>query len=148
MDNTEAIIKKNKDNKKFYIKVAKENSMLNLDKYNSVKIGKLGEEIATLYLKKNNYIIIDRNFYSKQGEIDIVAEDNNELVFIEVKSRTNLKYGEPVDAVDKIKQTRLIKTINYYLYLKHIKNTNIRVDIIEVYIEKERYKINHIKQVM
>ena len=65
-----------------------------MEKYN-YNLGKLGEKIAEKYLIKNKYTIIEKNFYSKQGEIDIIAEekDTREIVFIEVKTRTNSKYG-------------------------------------------------------
>ena len=71
-----------------------------MEKYN-YNLGKLGEKIAEKYLIKNKYTIIEKNFYSKQGEIDIIAEekDTREIVFIEVKTRTNSKYGRPKDAV-------------------------------------------------
>ncbi len=66
------------------------------------ELGILGEQIATNYLKSQNYEILNRNFSCKQGEIDIIAKDNKEYVFVEVKTRTNSDYGEPVDSVNKI----------------------------------------------
>ena len=68
------------------------------------EIGKLGEELAVGYLQKQNYKIIERNFECRQGEIDIIALDKNELVFIEVKTRTSIKYGKPAEAVNQIKK--------------------------------------------
>ncbi len=113
------------------------------------RIGKLGEDIACHYLENNNYHIIERNFLCRQGEIDIIAKDKTkiELVFIEVKTRSNLKYGIPAEAVTKKKQKNLKQAIKYYLYKKHIENLAIRIDVIEVQIRKEDYKINHIKQI-
>lgn len=106
-------------------------------------IGKIGEEMCAEYLKKNNYNIIQRNFSCKQGEIDIIAKDlkTNELVFVEVKSRTTLKFGNPIDAVDKKKQKHLILAIQYYIFKNHLINCDIRFDVIEVY----KNKINHLK---
>lgn len=111
-------------------------------------LGNWGEEQATEYLKKNEYKIVARNFYSYQGEIDIIAKDKNELVFCEVKTRRNIQYGMPIDAVNKFKQNHIYKTAKYYLYKNNINNVCIRFDIIEVYLIKHKVKINHIKNVM
>ena len=110
------------------------------------RIGKIGEDKATEYLEKLGYKIIERNFVAKQGEIDIIAIDKQELVFIEVKTRTNLLYGLPVDAVDERKQNHLTRAIKYYIYRNHLENEFIRIDVIEVYLSGDNFKINHIKQ--
>lgn len=112
------------------------------------KIGKIGEDIACKYLQKNKYIIIDRNFRCKQGEIDIIAcdEKSRELVFIEVKTRSNTKYGRPSEAVRKLKKNHIIGSAKYYNYKNRIKNIPIRFDVIEVFLCNSNYKINHIKQ--
>lgn len=110
--------------------------------------GKLGEDLACKYLQNNGYKIIERNFEARQGEIDIIAIDKNELVFIEVKTRTTLRYGNPIEAVNENKQKHLIKTIKYYLYSRHLEEEFIRVDVIEIYLYKHRYKVNHIKQII
>lgn len=112
------------------------------------EVGKTGENIAIKYLKNIGYVIIERNFFAIQGEIDIIAKDGKELVFIEVKTRTNKKFGMPVDAVNEIKQKHFIRTVKYYLYLKKLENNFVRLDVIEVYINKEKYEINHIKQII
>ncbi len=112
------------------------------------EIGKLGEDIATRYLEKLGYTIIERNFVAMQGEIDIVARDKEELVFIEVKTRTSKEFGRPVDAVNIPKQKHLISTAKYYLYSKHLENEFVRIDVIEVYFYKGKYKINHLEQII
>lgn len=113
------------------------------------EIGKWGENLACKYLEENNYKIIEKNFLCQQGEIDMIVKDiiKNELVFIEVKTRSNFKYGNPADAVNKQKQKHMIQAIKYYIYKNHIQNIPIRIDVIEVYI-MENYKINHIKQAL
>lgn len=113
--------------------------------YKKQIIGKNGEEITQKYLLKNKYEIIETNFRCRQGEIDIIAKEKEELVFIEVKTRTNRNYGEPIDAVTYIKQKHIIKAIQYYLFLKEIENTFIRIDIIEIYIKNGRIYIRHNK---
>lgn len=113
------------------------------------EIGRWGENLACKYLEKDNYKIVERNFSCRQGEIDIIAKDltKNELVFIEVKTRSNFKYGNPADAVDKQKQKHMVQAIRYYRYKNHIEDLPIRVDVVEVYIVQS-CKINHIKQIL
>lgn len=113
-----------------------------------MKRGKLGEDLACKYLENNGYKVIERNFFARQGEIDIIALDKNEIVFIEVKARTSISYGKPVEAVDTNKQKHLIKTVEYYLYSRNLENEFIRLDVIEIYLFKNKYRVNHIKQVI
>lgn len=112
------------------------------------EIGNLGENIAKDYLEKNNYRIISTNFMCKQGEIDIVAVDKKEIVFIEVKTRLNQNFGYAVDAVDEQKEKHIKRATQYFVYKNKIESLSIRFDIIEVYLKKEKYIINHIKNVL
>ena len=112
------------------------------------EIGKIGEDLASKYLEDAEYTIIERTFMARQGEIDIIAKDKKELVFIEVKTRTNDMYGKPIEAVNMQKQKHLLNTIKYYLYSKHLENEFVRIDVIEVYFNNDTYKINHIKQIV
>ena len=114
--------------------------------YYKQKLGQIGEELATKYLLENDYEIIDRNFKIRLGEIDIVALDKDELVFIEVKTRTTDKYGVPSEAVDYEKMKHILRVAEYYLYVNKIKDVYCRIDVIEVIVEQNKYKINHIKQ--
>lgn len=120
--------------------------------YKRHEVGKIGEKLAAKYLEKSNYKIIKQNFRCKQGEIDIIAMDNNELeqylVFVEVKTRTSLEFGTPAEAVDRTKRQHILKTAKNFLYFNNIKGKNIRFDTIEVFLDKNKYKINHIKQMM
>ena len=84
------------------------------------EFGNTGEDIATEYLKKQGYIILERNFYCKQGEIDIIAKDKNEVVFVEVKSRSDVGYGLPSEAVTKQKIKHLCRTARYFLYKNNV----------------------------
>lgn len=116
--------------------------------YKRHEIGKLGEDLAVKYLQQQNYKVIERNFECKQGEIDIIALDKNELVFIEVKTRTNIKFGKPAEAVDDTKQKHLIKAVKYYLYSRHLENEFVRIDVMEIYLYDNKYRVNHIKQII
>lgn len=114
--------------------------------YFKQKIGKLGENLSCNYLIKKGYKILDKNFSCKQGEIDIIAiSDSKELVFIEVKTRSNLKYGSPSDAVTNYKQKHIVLSSKYYIYLYDFNNINVRYDVIEIFLYNSTYKINHIK---
>ncbi len=114
--------------------------------YIKKEIGNFGEKIAEQYLKQKGYIILDKNFECRQGEIDIIALDKKEIVFVEVKTRRSNKYGTPSEAVNKIKQKHMLQTIKYYLYIRNLTEEFIRIDVIEVYIKDNEYKVNHIKQ--
>lgn len=112
-------------------------------------VGRSGEDIAEQYLLESKYEIIERNFSCRQGELDIIAKDKSELVFIEVKTRTNNKYGNPIDAITYYKQRHIIKSIEYYLFKHKLENIPMRIDVIEVYEKAEnKYYINHIKNAM
>lgn len=113
------------------------------------EIGNLGEEIATRYLIKSGYVILQRNYTSRFGEIDIIAKDikSKEIVFVEVKSRTNNLYGKPIDAINIKKLNHICKTARQYIFLNHLEKENIRIDAIEIYINK-KIKLNHIKAII
>ena len=122
----------------------------NRNSYYNVELGKNGEQMSCLYLLINNYYILNRNFNTYYGEIDIIARDMNkeEYVFIEVKSRTTNNYGRPSDAINDIKIERIIKSSKYYIYLNNLWNKKIRYDVIEVYIKGKEYYINYIKNIL
>lgn len=112
------------------------------------EIGKYGEMIATRYLQKQNYKIIEKNFYCKQGEIDIISKKDEYIVFIEVKTRTNYAFGSPSEAVDNLKQKHIYKSARYYLYKTKQLEAFVRFDVIEVYISKNKIYVHHIKQII
>lgn len=113
--------------------------------------GQCGEDAAEQYLKKNKYKILERNHRNKCGEIDIIAKKDDDLVFIEVKTRRSNEFGTPAEAVTYYKKRHFVNTAKWYL-MEHPTDMNIRFDIIEVYgafdgniFEFEN--INHFEQV-
>ena len=112
------------------------------------ELGNVGEKIATEYLEKNKYKIIKKNFYCRQGEIDIVAKCGNEIVFIEVKTRTSNNFGVPSEAVNSVKIRHMYKAARYFLYKSNCLEKFIRFDVIEVLLKDGRFNVNHIKQVI
>lgn len=118
---------------------------LKKDNFHNQDIGKIGEERACNYLLKECYLILSRNFNTTHGEIDIIARDKEEYVFIEVKTRMSKKFGKPAEAVNKEKIKHIIRASKFYIYVNHLENKYIRYDIIEVYLGEKNYLINHIK---
>ena len=120
--------------------------------YFKQEFGKEGEDVAAQYLKEKGYKILDRNFACKRGEIDIVAFKDEQIIFVEIKSRTSTKYGLPSEAVTKEKKKKkikhLLRTAETYLIIKNLMDIDVRIDVIEVYKEKGIYQINHLEQVI
>lgn len=118
--------------------------------YINQTLGKWGENLACSYLEKNNYRIIEKNFRCRQGEIDIVAydEEANEVVFFEVKTRTSFNYGFPSEAVNNMKKRHIISSVKYYLFLNKMENIFVRIDVIEIVKNNKKYKLNHIKGIL
>lgn len=110
-------------------------------------LGKVGEKCAVKYLKKNKYKILEQNYATHFGEIDIIAKDNDCYVFIEVKTRTSDKFGEPMEAVTDFKQRHIIRSAQSYLMTNKIDENQIKIrfDVIEVKSENGKNEINHIK---
>lgn len=111
-------------------------------------LGRNGEKVAADYLRKLGYTIIAKNFVCKQGEIDIIAQDGEYIVFIEIKSRSNSNYGLPSEAVTEKKIKHILKTAQFFLYINGLEQANVRIDAIEVYIKHNKYVINHLKQII
>ncbi|MCX8023303.1 MAG: YraN family protein [Syntrophorhabdaceae bacterium] len=101
--------------------------------------GSKGEESALWALKENGYRIIEKNYRSPFGELDIIAEEDGYLVFVEVKKRNSSFYGSPFEAVNRIKQRRIIKTAMFYMKHNNCFDRKIRFDVVG--IEKEKVSI-------
>ena len=101
--------------------------------------------MACDYLLKNNFALVQKNYFSRFGEIDIIAIDklNLDIVFIEVKARKNNFFCQPAEYVDLKKQLKIKKTALDFIAKKNVLNKNFRFDIIEIILNKKI--INHIK---
>lgn len=97
----------------------------------NIALGQLGEKIAVDYLKNNNFKIIKTHFTSHWGEIDIIAQKDSILYFIEVKTRISKKYGSPEEAVHYYKLKSLMRAVNYFL-LKNKIHSKMRLSIIAI----------------
>ncbi len=108
-------------------------------------LGKSGENAAVAYLEQKGYLIRDRNWRRGHFELDIVAAKENELIVIEVKTRSNTLFTEPEDAVDLPKIRRTVRAADTYLKLFQI-DSPVRFDIITVVGDDGDFKIEHIKE--
>ena len=115
---------------------------------NKRKFGIIGEKIAQDYLKNKGYEIIETNFYTKKGEIDIVSKKDNYIVFVEIKTRNNLEYGTPAMAVIFTKKMHIKNSAKIYIHMNNLYGCNVRFDVIEIIIKNGKCKINHIKNIM
>ena len=106
--------------------------------------GKKSEIIASQFLKEKGYKILETNHKNKVGEIDIIAQDKDYLVFVEVKARLSRAFGDPLEAVDFRKQQKIRKTAELYLIMKRKTNTNCRFDVISI-LGNENPEITHIE---
>ena len=106
-------------------------------------LGEEGEKIAVRYLKSKGYIVYQTNWRFGKLEIDIIAEDGQELVFIEVKTRSSEIYGRPEEAVGDAKETAILNAADIYVRDFNLE-IEVRFDIISVLMNKNKSKICHI----
>ena len=102
--------------------------------YNKRQVGTEKENLAAEYLKKKGYFIIEKNYRVRQGEIDLIAENRDYLVFVEVKLRKSAAFADALEAVTRAKIRQISKTALFYLNQKKIsiENTPIRFDVIGI----------------
>ena len=98
----------------------------------SSKLGRQGEKAAIKFLKKNGYRIIEKNFHTKAGEIDIIAEQEKVLVFVEVKTRSGSRWGHPVEALTAHKQKKIASIASSFLAKHKIQDRECRFDVVSI----------------
>lgn len=102
-----------------------------------LNLGKKGEKTAESYLKKQGYRILQRNFRTNIGEIDLIAEHKKVLVFIEVKTRSDSQFGHPSTGVTPAKQIKIAQTAQNFLARHPVEGRDIRFDVVSVYPSEE-----------
>ena len=118
------------------------------------RLGVWGEELAVGFLAENGYKIIATNYRCAYGEVDIVAMDGEELVFVEVRTRRPGNFGTPEESVSSHKLRRLLATCQDYLEKSGQEDIQWRVDLISVHLGKARSKnpkverIDHLRHVL
>jgi putative endonuclease len=115
-------------------------------KNNNQKLGGWGEDLASDYLLKKGYKILEKNYRNNYGEIDIVAKKKKIIIFIEVKTRSGRSFGLPEEAVNRTKQGKLIKISEKYILDNRIKG-NYQIDVIAIEKDSITKKVNlrHLK---
>ncbi len=114
---------------------------------NNTTLGKFGEDYAEQQMKKTEYKILDRNYRTKFGEIDIIAQKKNEIIFVEVKTRKAAPFVSGSYAVNIKKQRRIIKSAFVYISERHC-DLQPRFDVIEIEVDCKNKKVtsyNHIE---
>lgn len=107
-------------------------------------LGRKGEKLAEKFLKKSGMKILKRNYNTPFGEADLISADGDEIVFVEVKTRTGDSFGEPKEAVTAAKRRRYENIAKFY-WLQEGKEPNVRFDVIEVRADGKELKIEHYK---
>ena len=108
------------------------------------ELGALGEALAVEFLQKNKYKIVERNWRFKKAEIDIIAQKNNVLAIVEVKTRSSNYFGNPQDFVNPKKIKLLLSAIDNYVIERDL-DVEVRFDIIAIILQKKTTKIEHLK---
>ena len=113
---------------------------------NKKKLGSEGENAVAEFLEDKGFVILEKNFLTKYGEIDIIAEFKGTVHFVEVKTRTSFKYGTPAMAVNAAKQSKIIKTAECYIIGKKLFDAPCSFDVAEVFTDKgKNFRINFIE---
>lgn len=107
------------------------------------ELGKLGEEMAVEYLQKNGYAILETNWRFQKAEIDILAQKEDILAVVEVKTRSSLEFGLPQDFVKPKKIQLLLKAVDVYVVERNL-DVNVRFDIIAIHKEDKSFVIEHL----
>lgn len=113
---------------------------------NRKEIGQVGEDQATYYLQEKGYQIIERNWRSRLGELDIIALEQNELIIVEVRTTTQTRFGFGYQSVDIRKQQKVRRLAVQYAQHKKLTHLNIRCDVISVLWDQKQnqFQLDHI----
>jgi len=103
-------------------------------------VGRRGEKIALAFLKKRGYHILDTNFRCQLGELDIIAEEGGQIVFIEVKTRQSFDFGLPEESLNYPKRQRLTRLALFYLSRYNLKKVSSRFDVVAILLDEKKVK--------
>lgn len=109
------------------------------------KLGEQGEALAIRHLKRAGYKIIETNYRTRLGEIDIIAKDKDTIVFVEVKTRTSVHFGSPKWAVTPQKQKKISMVALYYLKATEQSTARARFDVVAVISNRDKPQVEIIK---
>ncbi len=108
------------------------------------ELGKKGEKLAAEMLRQKNYEILETNWRHDKDEVDIIAREGEELVIVEVKTRSTDYFGDPEEAVDAAKERNLIRAAEAYVEMNDL-DIDVRYDVISIILKKNQSNIRHIR---
>ena len=114
-----------------------------------IKIGKFGQQLAAQFLLKKGYQLLASNYHCQAGELDLILIDNQQIVFVEVKTRLSTDFGLPEEAINQTKKEKLYQASLDYLEQEQINHDNWRIDCLAIEIDKhnKKAKIRHHKNI-
>ena len=107
--------------------------------------GKEGEKFAERYLQQKGYKLIERNYRCRGGEVDLIVLDRKVIVFVEVKTRSDHRFGSPLEAVEARKQQKMIQAAQFFLNEKKLHNREARFDVVGISWRGEKPAVEHIE---
>ena len=111
-------------------------------------LGKRGEDLAAIFLRKSGYRILERNYRGRLGEIDLVAEEGRCLVFVEVKTRSSLECGHPLEGIDSRKQKQLVKVAREYMTCEDVTEQECRFDAVSVLMAGDESQLELVRNII
>jgi putative endonuclease len=108
-------------------------------------LGKGGERLAERYLQKKGYKIIERNYRCRRGEVDLIVLDRKVIVFVEVKTRSDHRFGTPLEAVENRKQQKMIQAAQFFLNEKGLHNREARFDVVGISWLGQEPAVEHVE---
>jgi putative endonuclease len=108
-------------------------------------LGVEGERIAEGYLKKKGFTLLERNYRCPVGELDLIALDRRVIVFVEVKTRSDDRFGVPLESVHRRKQQKMIKAALFFLAQRRFQDRETRFDVVGITFEDRKPKVEHIQ---
>lgn len=112
-----------------------------------VSTGKQGELLAQEYIRQQGYVLLEKNFRCKLGEIDLIARDQHIVVFLEVRTKTSAAYGPAYNSVTPHKQRQVKRVALFYIAQHNLVNTQFRFDVIGILLNRQNgeHKLEHIQ---
>lgn len=110
--------------------------------------GRAGEDVAAKFLRQKGWHILQSNFRCHDGELDLIAQDGEILIFVEVKTRSNTLHGQPGEAVGRAKQGRMIRAASRYLSQRQFWDKSCRFDLVTVVFRNNQVEVEHWEDVI
>jgi len=130
------------------VKKHSDTNLQNTDCSDTNYIGAKAEEIASQYLIDNKLKLIQKNYHCRQGEIDLIMQDDQELVFVEVRYRKHTHHGNALESIHRHKLQRIQTAINHYIMTNNLSYIPCRIDVVGLHGNLQQPDINWIKNII